>query len=122
MKKFNTILWDKRTLLLIILIELFIIVGVLFTDTGIDTKPYEDQIKNLQTQIELLDDTNLQLQVSIDNMYEQAEGYELTIKELTKDLAKVKSNTNEKINSVNGYNVDELQKFFTDRYDTLPNN
>lgn len=122
MKKFNTILWDKRTLLLIILIELFIIVGVLFTDTGIDAKPYEDQIKTLQTQIELLDDTNLQLQVSIDNMYEQAEGYELTIKELTKDLAKVKSNTNEKINSVNGYNVDELQKFFTDRYDTLPNN
>ena len=112
-------LWDKRVLLAIVLIELFIIISFLFVDTEVEVDAYQKQIEALDAKIDSLHQDNDQLQVRIDYMYEQAIGYEKTIKLLTDDLNNVRKSTNEKINSVNSFSNSELQSFFTDRYDTL---
>lgn len=112
-------LWDKRVLLAIVLIELFIIVSFLFVDTEVDVDSYQKKIEALDAKIDSLHQDNDHLQGRIELMYEKAVGYENVIKALTDDLNNVRKGTNEKINSVNSFSNSELQSFFTDRYDSL---
>lgn len=110
------LLKDKRFLYAIIILQLFIIGWVLFTNTDIDKGPYEQKIERLQQEKDSLDAANLELQLKVDNMFEQAEGYERTINELNSSIGTLKRKTNEIINSVDSYTQSELEKFFSDRY------
>jgi uncharacterized coiled-coil DUF342 family protein len=110
------LLKDKRFLYAIIILQLFIIGWVLFTNTDIDKGPYEQKIERLQQEKDSLDAANLELQLKVDNMFEQAEGYERTINELNSSIGTLKRKTNEIINSVDSYSQSELEKFFSDRY------
>ena len=110
------LLKDKRFLYAIIILQLFIIGWVLFTNTDIDKGPYEQKIERLQQEKDSLDAANLELQLKVDNMFEQAEGYERTINELNSSIGTLKRKTNEIINSVDTYTQSELEKFFSDRY------
>jgi len=73
------LLKNKRFLYAIIILQLFIIGWVLFTDTDIDKGPYQQKIDQLQQEKDSLDAANLQLQLKVDYMFEQADGYEKTI-------------------------------------------
>jgi uncharacterized coiled-coil DUF342 family protein len=110
------LLKDKRFLYAIIILQLFIIGWVLFTNTDIDKGPYEQKIERLQQEKDSIDAANLELQLKVDNMFEQAEGYERTINELNSSIGTLKRKTNEIINSVDSYSQSELEKFFSDRY------
>ena len=110
------LLKNKRFLYAIIILQLFIIGWVLFTDTDIDKGPYQQKIDQLQQEKDSLDAANLQLQLKVDYMFEQADGYEKTINDLNSSIGTLKRKTNEIINSVDTYSQSELEKFFSDRY------
>ena len=110
------LLKNKRFLYAIIILQLFIIGWVLFTDTDIDKGPYQQKIDQLQQEKDSLDAANLQLQLKVDYMFEQADGYEKTINDLNSSIGTLKRKTNEIINSVDTYTQSELEKFFSDRY------
>jgi len=110
------LLKDKRFLYVLIIIQLFIIGWVLFSDTDIDKGPFQQKIDKLQRQKDSLDAANLELQLKVDYMFEQADGYEKTINELNTSIGTLKRKTNEIINSVDTYTQSELEKFFSDRY------
>ena len=110
------LLKNKRFLYAIIILQLFIIGWVLFSNTDIDKGPYQQKIDELQQEKDSLDAANLQLQLKVDYMFEQADGYERTINELNSSIGTLKRKTNEIINSVDTYTQSELEKFFSDRY------
>ncbi len=110
------LLKDKRFLYVLIIIQLFIIGWVLFSDTDIDKGPFQQKIDKLQQEKDSLDAANLQLQLKVDYMFEQADGYEKTINELNTGIQTLKRKTNEIINSVDTYTQSEIEKFFSDRY------
>lgn len=110
------LLKNKRFLYAIIILQLFIIGWVLFSDTDIDKGPYQQKIDQLQQEKDSLDAANLQLQLKVDYMFEQADGYEKTINDLNSSIGTLKRKTNEIINSVDTYSQSELEKFFSDRY------
>ena len=110
------LLKDKRFLYVVIILQLFIIGWVLFTDTEVDKGPFQQKIDKLQQEKDSLDAANLQLQLKVDYMFEQADGYEKTINDLNSSIGTLKRKTNEIINSVDTYTQSELEKFFSDRY------
>lgn len=110
------LLKDKRFLYVLIIIQLFIIGWVLFSDTDIDKGPFQQKIDKLQREKDSLDAANLELQLKVDYMFEQADGYEKTINDLNSSIGTLKRKTNEIINSVDTYSQSELEKFFSDRY------
>ena len=110
------LLKDKRFLYVVIILQLFIIGWVLFSDTEVDKGPFQQKIDKLQQEKDSLDAANLQLQLKVDYMFEQADGYEKTINELNSSIGTLKRKTNEIINSVDTYTQSELEKFFSDRY------
>ena len=116
MVSLGKLLKDKRFLYAVIILQLFIIGWVLFSDTDIDKGPYQQKIDQLQQEKDSLDAANLQLQLKVDYMFEQADGYERTINELNSSIGTLKRKTNEIINSVDTYSQSELEKFFSDRY------
>lgn len=116
MVSLGKLLKDKRFLYAVIILQLFIIGWVLFSDTDIDKGPYQQKIDQLQQEKDSLDAANLQLQLKVDYMFEQADGYERTINELNSSIGTLKRKTNEIINSVDTYTQSELEKFFSDRY------
>lgn len=109
-------LWDKRTLLAIVLLELFIIVSFLFIDTGVDVKKYENRIESLQFKIESLETKNDSLQMNIEGFYEIVQEYEEDIHNLNTDLRKIREQKDVKINTIDTFNHSELQRFFAERY------
>ena len=116
MVSLGKLLKDKRFLYAVIILQLFIIGWVLFSDTDIDKGPYQQKIDQLQQEKDSLDAANLQLQLKVDYMFEQADGYEKTINDLNSSIGTLKRKTNEIINSVDTYSQSELEKFFSDRY------
>ena len=110
------LLKDKRFLYVVIILQLFIIGWVLFSDTEVDKGPFQQKIDKLQQEKDSLDAANLQLQLKVDYMFEQADGYEKTINDLNSSIGTLKRKTNEIINSVDTYSQSELEKFFSDRY------
>lgn len=110
------LLKDKRFLYVVIILQLFIIGWVLFSDTEVDKGPFQQKIDKLQQEKDSLDAANLQLQLKVDYMFEQADGYEKTINDLNSSIGTLKRKTNEIINSVDTYTQSELEKFFSDRY------
>lgn len=85
----------------------------------LDIKKYEDQINALQSEINQLEGVNDSLQVQSAVLKEKLIEYDNTIDELNNEIDVIQDETRKKLDSVDRYNRDELQKFFSERYRTI---
>lgn len=86
----------------------------------LDIQKYEDQINALQSEIDKLEDSNDSLQVQAAVLNEKLVEYDTTIDELNKEIDVIQEETKKKLNSVDRYTNDQLQKFFAERYRINP--
>lgn len=85
----------------------------------LDIKKYEDQINALQSEINQLEGVNDSLVVEAAVLNEKVAEYDNQIKKLNTKINVIQEETKKKLDSVDRYNRDQLQKFFTDRYRVL---
>lgn len=85
----------------------------------LDIKKYEDQINALQSEINQLEGVNDSLQVQSGILKEKLVEYDNTIDELNNEIDVIQDETKKKLDSVDRYNRDELQRFFSERYRTI---
>ena len=82
----------------------------------LDIQKYEDQINALQSEINQLEGVNDSLQVQAAMLNQKVIEYDNTINKLSKEIDVIQDETKKKLDSVDRYNRDQLQKFFTERY------
>ena len=96
-----------------------IFVGYMIFGRGsikVDVKKYEAQINALNIVIDSARTKNEQLKVEIDNFQQVVADANKKINNLNNRIYIIKKETDEKINSINNLNNDELYQFFADRY------
>lgn len=82
----------------------------------LDIKKYENQINALQSEIDQLEGINDSLQLQAAVLNEKLIEYNSTIDKLNKEIDVIQDETKKKLDSVDRFNGDQLQKFFTERY------
>jgi len=82
----------------------------------LDIQKYEDQINALQSEIHQLEGVNDSLQVQAAVLNDKLVEYDNTINKLNRRIDVIQNETKKKLDSVDRYNRDQLQKFFSDRY------
>ena len=82
----------------------------------VNIQRYEDQISTLQSQINQLEGVNDSLQIQAAVLSDKLVQYDNTIDKLNKEIDVIQDETKKKLDSVDRYNNDQLQKFFSDRY------
>lgn len=85
----------------------------------LDIQKYEDQINALQSEINQLEGVNDSLLVQAAVLNEKLVEFDNTIDELNKEIDVIQNETKKKLDSVDRFNRDQLQKFFSDRYRTI---
>jgi hypothetical protein len=82
----------------------------------LDIKKYEDRISSLQSIIDTLEGVNEDLKIEAAILVEKIHQYDTIIDGLSKEIELVKDETQKRLDSVDRYNRDQLQKFFSKRY------
>jgi chromosome segregation ATPase len=85
----------------------------------LDIKKYEDQINALQSEINQLEGANDSLIVEAALLNDKLVEYDNTINQLNNEIDVIQDETKKKLDSVDRYNRDQLQKFFAERYRTI---
>lgn len=81
-----------------------------------DNKKIEGKIDSLKSDNQFIVERMYELEKKQTLFFEALNQNNDLIKENNKELIKLKRIYNEKINSINGYNVSQLDSFFTNRY------
>lgn len=81
-----------------------------------DNKKIESKIDSLKTDNQFIVERMYELEKKQTMFFELINQNNDLIKENNKELQKLKRIYNEKINSINGYNVSQLDSFFANRY------
>lgn len=107
----------KQNILLIIVI--FLIGYMIFTTQGIktDIKNYKQKIEQLQTTVDSAKTVDKNITKKIDSVQQKVFGISKEIYYIDKNINIIKKQTNEKVNSVDTLTANELEQFFTNRYD-----
>jgi hypothetical protein len=102
---------------------LLIIIGVLvgwniFTSNGIktDIKGYKEKIELIQNKVDSAKVVNKQIDLKVDSVKQNIVSISKEIHHIDNTITIVKKQTNEKVNSVGKFSNDELEQFFTNRY------
>ena len=82
----------------------------------LDIKKYEDQINSLQKEIDQLEGVNDSLVAKAAILNEKVVEYDNQISKLNSRINVIQQETQKKLDSVDRYNNDQLQKFFAERY------
>jgi hypothetical protein len=112
---------NKQNILLIIVIVLA--AWNIFTTNGIktDVKSYKDKIESLQTEIDSAKAINEGIDIKIDSVKGNVIKITKEIHHIDNNITIIKKQTNEKVNSVDTLTANELEQFFTDRYNKSTN-
>jgi peptidoglycan hydrolase CwlO-like protein len=81
-----------------------------------DVAGYNAKIDSIQTEIDSIQDVNTALTQQILTIDKEIDNLDGDINNVSKNITIIKTQTHEKIDSVNNYNFSDLEKFFTDRY------
>ena len=101
------------TLIVIVLI----LIGYIFTQDKPDyVKGYNDKIEALEAKIDSLHSKNDILVIESDSLKHQIISYNNEIKQLNSRIYVIKKQTQQKVNNVDSFGNDELEKFFAERY------
>lgn len=82
----------------------------------LDIEKYENEISTLQSKINQLECVNDSLTIEASVLNEKLAEYTNTILQLNNEIDVIQDKTKRKLDSVDRFNRDELQKFFTERY------
>jgi hypothetical protein len=106
----------KQDILLIIVIVL--IGWNIFTTNGvkIDVKSYKKQIESIQKDVDSAKVVNNGIDIKIDSVKGNVFKITKEIHQIDNNITIIKKQTNEKVNSVDTLTTNELEQFFTNRY------
>ena len=82
---------------------------------------YNQKIDSIQHNIDSVVLVNKNLDIKIDSIYSEIGLLDTDITSVNTNIKNIKVKTNEKVNSVNKFNFSDLNKFFTDRYESDSN-
>jgi peptidoglycan hydrolase CwlO-like protein len=86
-----------------------------------DIEMYNQKIDSIQHNIDSVVLVNKNLDIKIDSIYSEIGLLDTDITSVNTNIKNIKVKTNEKVNSVNKFNFSDLNKFFTDRYESDSN-
>jgi len=102
---------------LLVIIGILVIFNIFNTNKiKTDIKGYKDKIENLQVKIDSVSSQNKILDGKIGSINTHIEGITDEINHIDNNILVIKQNTNEKINIVDTFTANELEQFFTNRY------
>ena len=82
----------------------------------LDIEKYENAIAELNSQIENLEDQNDSLMIESAVLLSKVQEYDIAIDSLNQEIDDIQEETRKKLDSVDRYTSDELQRFFSKRY------
>jgi len=85
----------------------------------VDISQYETEINLLQIQLNELQEANDSLAAIEKELESKIASYDVTIKNLKSQINVIKRETKAKLDSVDKFGDDELERFFTERYRQL---
>ena len=109
-------LQNKQNILLLIVI---LLLGyMIFTTQGIktDVRGYKQKIEQLQTTVDSAKLVDKKITTKIDLVQEKVFGISKEIHYIDKNINIIKKQTDEKVNSIDTLTANELEQFFTNRY------
>jgi len=86
-----------------------------------DIEMYNQKIDSIQHNIDSVVLVNKNLDLKIDSISSEIGLLDTDITSVNTNIRNIKVNTNEKVNSVDKFNFSDLNKFFTDRYESDSN-
>ena len=107
---------NKQDILLVIVIILA--AWNIFTTNAIktDVKSYKKQIESIQKDVDSFQVVNKKIDIKVGEVKETIATITKEVHHIDNTLTIVKNNTNEKVNTVDGFSNIELEHFFTNRY------
>src|SRR6056300_1287110 len=106
----------NRVSVILLCLTTLAIFFILRKQPELDIQKYEDQINALQSEITELEGVNDSLQVEAALLNDKLVEYDNKINKLNNEIDVIQDETRKKLDSVDRYNRDQLQKFFTERY------
>ena len=106
----------NRVSVILLCLTTLVVFFILRKQPELDIQKYEDQIDALQSEIYLLEGVNDSLQVEAALLNDKIVEYDIKIDKLNNEIDVIQEETRKKLDSVDRYNRDQLQKFFTERY------
>ena len=110
---------ERVIYILKILVLICIIVWLLFTDRERYVEEYNAKIDALEQKVDSLHGINDELTFKIDTLNTQLNSLDKEIDIKNKRISNLRYEINTKINAVDDFNDDELERFFTERYREL---
>ena len=84
----------------------------------LDLSPYLNKIEALERKVDSLHTKNLELEKEADSLEVKMGEYDKRIKYLKYNINVIKRETKAKIDSIDKFGDDELEKFFSERYNS----
>lgn len=81
-----------------------------------DLSPYTDKIEALEKKVDSLHSQNASLQKEADSLESKMSLYDKRIKNLNYTINVIKKETKAKLDSIDKFGDDELERFFAERY------
>ena len=112
-------MWLKRNLPILAIIGACVVVLVFFHKKEDYVEEYNAKIEALNAKVDSLHAENSLLEKESKLLEEKITSYDKRIKTLNNQINVIKYETQQKIDSVDFFGDDELEKFFADRYKTI---
>jgi len=104
--------------IVLIIIALLCLYNIFNTNSiKTDVKSYKEKIEALQTKVDSAQAVNEKIDVKIDSVKDNVVNITKEIHHIDNNISIIKQQTDEKINSVDSFTANELEQFFTNRYD-----
>lgn len=104
--------------IVLIIIALLCLYNIFNTNSiKTDVKGYKEKIEALQTKVDSAQAVNEKIDVKIDSVKDNVVNITKEIHHIDNNISIIKQQTDEKINSVDSFTANELEQFFTNRYD-----
>ena len=108
--------WLKRNYPLFVIIGACILIYHFFGEREDYVSEYNDKIALLEKKVDSLHAENSELENESKLLEEQIAGYDETIRNLNIRINVIKNETKKKVVAVDTFGIDELERFFTERY------
>ena len=82
----------------------------------VDVESYELKIQLLEQRIDSIQTQNTELKVEADSLNMRISEYDIKINQLNSRIYVIKKQTEQKLDAVDNFGDDELERFFADRY------
>ena len=110
---------ERVIYILKIIVLICIIVWLLYTDRERYVEEYNAKIEALEQKVDSLHGINDELTFKIDTLNTQIKGLDKEISLKNSRINNLKYEISTKVDAVDSFNDDELERFFTERYSSI---